>query len=153
MLIRVENLVKAFGDNTVLNGITMEIHKGEVISVIGPSGCGKSTFIRSLNLLEEPTGGRILFDGEDITERGTDQRRVRERIGMVFQQFNLFQNMTVKKNIMLAPVHLKLMTKAEAEKKLWSCCSGWGWPTKRICILPSFPADKNSGWLSPVRWR
>ncbi len=117
VLIRVENLVKAFGDNTVLNGITMEIHKGEVISVIGPSGCGKSTFIRSLNLLEEPTGGRILFDGEDITERGTDQRRVRERIGMVFQQFNLFQNMTVKKNIMLAPVHLKLMTKAEAEKK------------------------------------
>lgn len=117
VMIRVENLVKSFGDHVVLDEINMEIHKGEVISIIGPSGCGKSTFIRSLNLLEEPTGGRIFFKGEDITERGTDRRAVREKIGMVFQQFNLFDNMTVKKNIMLAPVKLKLMSKDEAEKK------------------------------------
>ena len=117
VLIRVEELYKSFGDNKVLDGITMEIKKGEVISVIGPSGCGKSTFIRSLNLLEEPTGGSIIFEGTDITERGVDIRSVREKIGMVFQQFNLFDNMTVKKNIMLAPVKLKLLTKAEAEKK------------------------------------
>ncbi len=117
VLIRVENLSKSFGDNLVLDDISIDICKGEVISVIGPSGCGKSTFIRSLNLLEEPTGGKIIFEGEDITERGVDIRRVREKIGMVFQQFNLFGNMTVKKNIMLAPVKLKLMTKPEAEKK------------------------------------
>lgn len=117
VLIKVENLSKSFGDNLVLDEISMEIKKGEVISIIGPSGCGKSTFIRSLNLLEEPTGGRIIFEGEDITARGVDARRVREKIGMVFQQFNLFSNMTVKKNIMLAPVKLRLMTKSEAEKK------------------------------------
>ncbi len=117
VLIKIENLCKSFGDNVVLDDISMEIRKGEVISVIGPSGCGKSTFIRSLNLLEEPTGGRIIFEGEDITERGVDRRRVREKIGMVFQQFNLFGNMTVKKNIMLAPVKLKLLTNAEAEQK------------------------------------
>lgn len=117
VLIKVENLCKSFGDNVVLDDISMEIKKGEVISVIGPSGCGKSTFIRSLNLLEEPTGGKIIFEGEDITERGVDRRLVREKIGMVFQQFNLFDNMTVKKNIMLAPVKLKLMKKDEAEKK------------------------------------
>ncbi len=117
VLIRVENLCKSFGDHVVLNDISMEIRKGEVISVIGPSGCGKSTFIRSLNLLEEPTGGSIFFEGEDITERGVDIRKVREKIGMVFQQFNLFDNMTVKKNIMLAPSKLGVLTRPEAEKK------------------------------------
>ena len=116
VLIKVENLCKSFGDNVVLNDISIDIHKGEVISVIGPSGCGKSTFIRSLNLLETPTGGRIIFDGEDITDRGCDRRLVREKMGMVFQQFNLFDNLTVKKNIMLAPVKLKLMNKSEAEE-------------------------------------
>ena len=117
VLIRVEDLCKSFGNNVVLDGINIEIRRGEVISVIGPSGCGKSTFIRSLNLLEVPTGGKIFFEGEDITERGTDRRLIREKIGMVFQQFNLFDNLTVKKNIMLAPVKLKLMTKEEANKK------------------------------------
>ncbi len=117
VLIHVEDLYKSFGDNVVLDGINIDIRKGEVISVIGPSGCGKSTFIRSLNLLEEPTGGSIFFEGTDITERGVDIRQVREKIGMVFQQFNLFDNMTVKKNIMLAPVKLKLMTKEESDKK------------------------------------
>ena len=83
VLISVQNLSKSFGDNLVLDDISIDIHKGEVISVIGPSGCGKSTFIRSLNLLEEPTGGSIIFDGEDITDRGCDRRLVREKMGMV----------------------------------------------------------------------
>lgn len=117
VLIKVDGLKKSFGSNVVLNGIDIDIHKGEVISVIGPSGCGKSTFIRSLNLLEEPSGGKIFFKGEDITDKDTDQRLVREKIGMVFQQFNLFGNMTVKKNIMLAPVKLGMMTKQEAETR------------------------------------
>ena len=114
VLIQVQGLEKAFGDNKVLNGITTDIHQGEVVVIIGPSGSGKSTFLRSLNLLEEPTGGRILFEGTDITDPKVDINRHRQKIGMVFQQFNLFPHKTVKENIMLAPVHLKLMTKEQA---------------------------------------
>ncbi|HJJ32048.1 MAG TPA: amino acid ABC transporter ATP-binding protein [Methanocorpusculum sp.] len=117
MLLKVDGLRKSFGDNEVLKGINAEIHEGEVIAIIGPSGCGKSTFLRSLNLLEEPTGGHIYFEGTDITDKSVNINKMREKIGMVFQQFNLFPNMTVKKNIMLAPVQLKVMTKAEASKK------------------------------------
>ena len=115
VLIRVENLSKSFGDNLVLDDISMEIKKGDVISVIGPSGCGKSTFIRSLNLLEEPTGGSIFFEGTDITERGVDIRQIREKIGMVFQQFNLFPHMTVLRNLTLGPIKLLKQSKEEAE--------------------------------------
>ena len=140
-LIRVEHLVKAFGDNVVLNDISIEIRKGEVISIIGPSGCGKSTFIRSLNLLEEPTGGKIFFEGQDITAKGTDERAVREKIGMVFQQFNLFNNMTVKKNIMHAPVMLKLMTKEEAEQKAMSLLERVGLADK----AEMYPAQLSGG--------
>ena len=117
VLLKVEGLRKSFGDNEVLKGINAEIHEGEVIAIIGPSGCGKSTFLRSLNLLEEPTGGHIYFEGTDITDKSVNVNKMREKIGMVFQQFNLFPNMTVKKNIMLAPVQLKVMSKAEASKK------------------------------------
>ena len=141
VLIRVENLSKSFGDNVVLDDISMEIHRGEVISVIGPSGCGKSTFIRSLNLLEEPTGGSIFFKGEDITERGVDRRLVREKIGMVFQQFNLFDNMKDKKNIMLAPVKLKLMSKAEAEQKAMELLEMVGLADK----ADSYPSQLSGG--------
>ncbi len=116
ILLSVKDLKKSFDGNEVLKGITMDIRKGEVISVIGPSGCGKSTFIRSLNLLEVPDSGSIKLDGEEITGRSdSEQRKIRERIGMVFQQFNLFKNMTVKANITLAPVNLGLMSKEEAE--------------------------------------
>ena len=110
ILLEVQGLEKAFGDNKVLDGITTDIRQGEVVAVIGPSGSGKSTFLRSLNLLEVPTGGRILFEGTDITDPKVDINRHRQKIGMVFQQFNLFPNMTVKENIMLAPVKLKLMS-------------------------------------------
>lgn len=117
VLIEVQNLRKTYGDHEVLKGITTTISQGEVIAIIGPSGCGKSTFLRSLNRLEEPTDGTILFEGIDITDKKVDINKVREKIGMVFQQFNLFPNMTVKQNIMLAPVKLGKMTKAEASQK------------------------------------
>ena len=116
VLLDVQGLEKAYGGNQVLNGITTQIRRGEVVAIIGPSGCGKSTFLRSLNLLEEPTGGKILFEGTDITDSKVDINRHRQKIGMVFQQFNLFPHKTVKENIMLAPVTLNLMSKEEAEK-------------------------------------
>ncbi|HJJ66652.1 MAG: amino acid ABC transporter ATP-binding protein [Methanocorpusculum sp.] len=117
VLIEVKGLRKAFGDNEVLKGIDTTVCEGEVIAIVGPSGCGKSTFLRSLNLLEVPTGGQILFEGVDITDKSVNINKMREKIGMVFQQFNLFPNMTVKENIMLAPVRLKIMSKEDASKK------------------------------------
>lgn len=117
VLIQVKDLCKSFGDVKVLNGITTEIAQGEVVAIIGPSGCGKSTFLRSLNLLEQPTSGVITFEGTDITDRSVDIDKMRQKIGMVFQQFNLFPNYTVKGNIMLAPVQTGLMTKEEAAKR------------------------------------
>ena len=117
VLIQVKDLKKAFGTNQVLDGITTDICQGEVVAVIGPSGSGKSTFLRSLNLLEVPTGGQILFEGTDITDPKVDINRHRQKIGMVFQQFNLFPNMTVKENIMLAPMKLKNVSKGDAERE------------------------------------
>ena len=117
VLIQVKDLKKAFGTNQVLDGITTDICQGEVVAIIGPSGCGKSTFLRSLNLLEEPTSGTILFEGTDITDKSVDINKMRQKIGMVFQQFNLFPNYTIQNNITLAPVKLGLMTQQEAEKK------------------------------------
>ena len=130
ILLEVQGLKKAFGDNKVLDGITTDIRQGEVVAVIGPSGSGKSTFLRSLNLLEVPTGGRILFEGTDITDPKVDINRHRQKIGMVFQQFNLFPNMTVKENIMLAPVKLKLMSQSEASKKADELLTRVGLPEK-----------------------
>lgn len=130
VLIEVKGLEKAFGNNQVLDGITTDIHQGEVVVIIGPSGSGKSTFLRSLNLLEEPTGGQILFEGTDITDPKVDINRHRQKIGMVFQQFNLFPHKTVKENIMLAPVTLKLATKEEAEKKALELLERVGLPDK-----------------------
>lgn len=130
VLIDVQGLEKAFGSNQVLNGITTQIRKGEVVAIIGPSGCGKSTFLRSLNLLEIPTGGKILFEGTDITDRSVNVDKMRQKIGMVFQQFNLFPHMTIKKNIMLAPVKLKLMSEKEASQKADELLARVGLPDK-----------------------
>lgn len=117
VLIKVEHLQKAFGEHEVLVDVNTEVRSGEVIAIIGPSGCGKSTFLRSINMLEVPTGGKIYFEGQDIMDKRVDINKIRQKIGMVFQQFNLFPNMTVKKNIMLAPVKLGVMTEAEASAK------------------------------------
>ncbi len=113
----VKNLHKYFDKNEVLKGVDAVITEGEVVCVIGPSGSGKSTFLRCLNKLEELTSGTIIIDDYDISDKKVNINKVRENIGMVFQQFNLFPNMTVLKNIMMAPVELKKMTKEEAEKK------------------------------------
>lgn len=117
VLIEVEHLSKSFGENNVLKDINLTVHRGEVISILGPSGCGKSTFIRTLVSLEKADGGVIKLDGENILAKGTDINKIRQRIGMVFQSFNLFPHMTVKENIMLAPVKLKLMSQEEASNK------------------------------------
>ena len=130
VLIEVKELKKAFGNNHVLDGISTDIHQGEVVAIIGPSGSGKSTFLRSLNLMEVPTGGQILFEGTDITDPKVDINRHRQKIGMVFQQFNLFPHKTVKENIMLAPVTLKLMTGEEASKKADELLARVGLPDK-----------------------
>ncbi|RKI39743.1 amino acid ABC transporter ATP-binding protein [bacterium D16-51] len=117
VLIEVKDLYKSFGQHKVLKGINTTISKGEVVAIIGPSGCGKSTFLRSLNLLEEPTSGTVTFEGTDITDESVDINKMREKMGMVFQQFNLFPNMTIRENIMLAPVKRGKMTKEEASKR------------------------------------
>ena len=117
VIIKVENLHKSFGDNQVLKGVNAEINKGDVMVVIGASGSGKSTFLRCLNLLEEPTGGSIVFNGTDITDKSVDINIHRQKMGMVFQQFNLFPHMTVLKNMTLAPMKLMGKTKEEAESE------------------------------------
>ena len=130
VLIKVDHLKKHFGELDVLNDISTEIRKGEVIAIIGPSGCGKSTFLRSLNLLETPTGGTITFEGVDITDKKVNVDKMRQKIGMVFQQFNLFPHMTIKKNIMLAPTKLGLMTKEEASARADELLQRVGLPDK-----------------------
>ena len=115
-MIDVKNLSKSFGDHLVLRGIDQHISPGEKVVIIGPSGSGKSTFLRCLNLLETPTGGTITFQGQEITGPKVDIDKVREQMGMVFQHFNLFPNMTIRKNITLAPVRTGLMKQAEADE-------------------------------------
>lgn len=119
-VIKVHGLKKDFGANRVLKGIDMEIKKGEVIVVIGASGSGKSTFLRCLNCLEDPTGGNIYFDGVDIADPSVDINIHRQKMGMVFQQFNLFPHMTILRNMTIAPTKLLKMSKADAEKKALS---------------------------------
>ena len=117
VIIEVNNLHKQFGNIKVLNGISTDIKKGEKVAVIGPSGSGKSTFLRCLNRMEEPTGGVIKFRGENITAPECDINKVRRHMGMVFQHFNLFPHLTVRRNITLSPVKLKIMTQDEADKR------------------------------------
>ena len=129
-MIDVRNLEKSFGDHKVLDGINEHIYPGEKVVVIGPSGSGKSTFLRCLNLLEEPTAGTITVDGVDITDPKTDIDKIRQRMGMVFQQFNLFPHLTIKENIKLAPVTLKLMSDSEADQKAMELLERVGLPDK-----------------------
>ncbi len=140
-VIDVINLHKSFGNHEVLKGVNEHIEKGEKVVVIGPSGSGKSTFLRCLNLLEEPTGGEIIFEGQNITAKDTDINLVRRRMGMVFQQFNLFPHLTVRENIKLAPVKLKVMTDEEADKRALELLARVGLPDK----ADSYPAQLSGG--------
>lgn len=116
-MITVKNLKKKFGNKIVLKGIDLNVKKGERLVIIGPSGCGKSTLLRCINGIEKLTSGKVIFEGQDINNKKVDINKIREKMGMVFQQFNLFPHLTVKENIILAPVKLKLMTKEDASKK------------------------------------
>lgn len=116
-MIRVVDLHKSFGDNAVLNGVNIDVHKGEVLVIIGPSGCGKSTFLRCLNMLETPTSGNIYLDGIDVTSPSTNINQQRQKMMMVFQHFNLFPHMTILENLTIAPIKLKKIPKPEAETK------------------------------------
>ncbi len=140
-MIEVKNLQKSFGENHVLNGITQTIHKGEKVVIIGPSGSGKSTFLRCLNLLEEPTEGEIWVEGQNITDKKTDINKVRQKMGMVFQHFNLFPHLTILQNITLAPVKLKLMTAEEAKEKAMSLLNRIGLADK----ANTYPAMLSGG--------
>lgn len=117
VIIKVDHMTKSYGDNVVLEDINTVVNKGDIIAIIGPSGCGKSTFIRTLNLLEKPDSGSVLLDGQDLMDKKVDINKMRQKVGMVFQHFNLFPNLTIKENITLAPVKTKLMSKEEASKK------------------------------------
>lgn len=116
-MLEVKNLKKKFGKNLVLKGIDLKVNKGDKIAIIGPSGCGKSTFLRCLNGIEEPTSGSIIFEGKEIAENKSNLSSVRRKIGMVFQQFNLFPHLTVEENITLAPIKLNIMKEEDAKKK------------------------------------
>ncbi len=129
-MIDVKNLQKSFGGHDVLKGITEHIDQGEKVVIIGASGSGKSTFLRCLNLLEQPTGGTITFDGVDITDPKNDINKLRARMGMVFQQFNLFPHLSVKENIKLAPVKLKKLTEEQADKRALELLERVGLPDK-----------------------
>ena len=129
-LIKIENLHKSFGKNEVLKGINLEIQRGEVVVIIGPSGSGKSTLLRSMNLLEEATKGKVIFEGVDITDKKNDLFAMREKMGMVFQQFNLFPNMTVMENITLSPIKTKGESKEVAEKRAQELLEKVGLPDK-----------------------
>ena len=140
-MIDVKNLKKSFGDLEVLKGVSQHISKGERVVLIGPSGSGKSTFLRCLNLLETPTSGEIIFEGQSITDEKCDINQIRQKMGMVFQHFNLFPNMTILRNITLAPVRTKLMTKEQAEKEARELLKRVGLEDK----ADSYPAQLSGG--------
>ena len=126
VLIETKALTKRFGSVSVLKGVDVQVHQGEALAIIGPSGGGKSTFLRCLNLLEQPDGGEVIFEGQKINQKGVDVDAYRQKMGMVFQHFNVFPHMTVQENITMAPVLLKKKTKAEAEKQAVSLLSRVG---------------------------
>ena len=140
-MIEVKNLKKSFGETNVLKGINTRIEKGEVVVIIGPSGSGKSTFLRCLNMLEDATEGEIYVDGEQVNKKGVDVNLVRQKMGMVFQHFNLFPHLTIMENITLAPVTLKKMTKEEAQKKAVELLKKVGLADK----AQSYPAQLSGG--------
>jgi polar amino acid transport system ATP-binding protein len=140
-VIEIKNLDKDFGDNKVLKNINAEIKKGEKVVIIGPSGSGKSTLLRCMNLLETPTSGKILFEGQDITDEKCDIAKVRQKMGMVFQHFNLFPHLTVMENITLAPIKLNLQTKQQAEENAMKLLEKIGLADKK----DEYPAKLSGG--------
>ena len=145
-MLEVKKLQKDYGDNRVLKGIDLKVKKGERIAIIGPSGCGKSTFLRCLNMIEKPTSGQIVFNGKDITNGDVDLSLVRRKIGMVFQQFNLFPHLTVLENIILSPVKLGIMLEKDAKKKAMDLLKTIGLDKKINC----YPGELSGGQMQRV---
>ena len=141
IILEVKDLKKSFGDHVVLESINTTVRKGEVIAIIGPSGCGKSTFLRSLNLLETPTEGHVLFHEQDLTDKSVNVDELREKIGMVFQHFNLFANKTILENMTLAPIKVLKKSKAEAEKEAMELLARVGLAEK----ANAYPAQLSGG--------
>ena len=140
-MIQINNLYKSFNDTQVLNGITENIKKGEVVVIIGPSGSGKSTFLRCLNLLEVPTNGEIIFEGTSINDNKNDINKIREKMGMVFQQFNLFPHKTILENLIIAPIVVKKIKEEDAKKKAYDLL-------KKVGLLDkanAYPASLSGG--------
>ena len=140
-MLEVKDLKKNFGKTKVIKGISFDVQKGEVVAIIGPSGCGKSTLLRCLNMLEKPTSGKIILDNEDITGKKVELTKIREKMGMVFQQFNLFPHLTVLENITVAPLNLKLLTKEEATKKALELLKSIGLEDKK----DNYPNELSGG--------
>lgn len=140
-MLEVKDLKKNFGKTEVIKGISFDVQKGEVVAIIGPSGCGKSTLLRCLNMLEKPTSGKIILDNEDITGKKVDLTKIREKMGLVFQQFNLFPHLTVLENITVAPLNLKLLTKEEATKKALELLKSIGLEDKK----DNYPNELSGG--------
>ena len=148
-MIEVRHLTKRFGALTVLNDVSTSFAAGEVVSIIGPSGGGKSTFLRCLNLLETPTSGQVLVDGTDICRKGADVDRLRQKMGMVFQQFNLFENMNVQRNLTVAPMRILKMSREEADEKAAQLLRRVGLYDK----LLSYPSQLSGGEWPSIRLR
>ena len=145
VLIKVDNVHKVYANNLhALNGVSETISKGEVVVIVGPSGSGKSTFLRSLNLLEVPTSGHIYFEGVDITSKATDINEHRQKMGMVFQHFNLFPHKTILENITLAPIKLLKKSKEVAEKEAMDLLKRLDWSRKQTHIHHIYPVDRSS---------
>ena len=162
-ILEIRHLSKSFGDHLVLRDIDFTVEKGDVTSIIGASGSGKSTLLRCINLLETPTGGEILYHGKNVAGRGVNAANYRSHVGMVFQSFNLFNNMTVLENCMVGQIKVLKKNKEDARKSAmdylekvgsgrWNFWSWWAWQTRRRPIPPSSPAARSSGWPSPVPW-
>lgn len=145
-MLEVKNLVKKFDNNTVLNGISFKVNKGDVVAIIGPSGCGKTTLLRCLNMIEKPTSGDIYFENVKINDPHTDLSKVRQKMGMVFQQFNLFPHLTVSDNITLAPIKHKKLSKSSANKRMLSLLKMINLSNKK----DSYPSELSGGQMQRV---
>lgn len=145
-MLEVKNLVKKFDKNLVLNKVSFKVEKGDVVAIIGPSGCGKTTLLRCLNMIEKPTSGDIYFEGVNLNENHTDLSKVRQKMGMVFQQFNLFPHLTVGENITLAPIKLKKLSVSAANKKMMSLLKMINLSNKK----DSYPSELSGGQMQRV---
>lgn len=149
-ILHIKNLSKCYGDTKVLKNINISVKKGEVVVIIGPSGCGKSTLLRCLNGLEEIQEGEVLLDDQVVNPNKKNLSKNREKIGMVFQSYDLFPHLTILQNVTLAPIKVKKRNRREVEKERLNCWNVWGCALKKMIIRDSFLVDRNKEWQSYV---